>query len=640
MPKHRYRVGSTYVYPYWYFFGSIGAFDRLEVNGRITQVLNVPGFDKDYGSGYGDFKDKTVDVKLQLLKEGKYSPAVAVAVSDPHGTRLYASQSIVASKQFFPFDFTLGIGNGRLGEKQLDEGGEGFDMELFTNPKRWWREAQPFGGVQFTPVDWMTLMAEYSPVRYERQNRDPAQPRYFRDPVRSKINAGVRLKPFRWAEITAGWQRGEEFSTSASFSFDIGRPILPIHDPPYREPEPHRTHPLGDRIAAALAASGFSDIGVDGDDFSLRIDAGNDRYFFTPTAVKAVVETVAPMVPPRYEYVRIRIKENGIPVVEFVATAAAMEGVRNGTIAWDRFFQVSSFRTEYIGDPIPRTSGRRLFDWMFRPALELYLNDPSHFVSYRLGAALNLALFPWKGGTAVLGLDGYPLNTVSTSVEPLSIPVRSDVARYKEQNLALGRLMFDQVVRTDNRIYGRASAGLLEIQYAGFDAEAAVPLFRGRLIASAGGSLVRKRSPDELFRMDDDTWYETAFLGARLNIPEADIWFDVKGGRFLAGDRGARFQVSKFIRGVTLTAWYTVTDTSIFSDPYNDGYHDKGISVTIPIRLFLGRDSRTAYRFSLSPWTRDAGQDIDHYNPLPDFIGRNTDILLDKDRRDLYKEIR
>jgi hypothetical protein len=66
----------------------------------------------------------------------------------------------------------------------------------------------------------------------------------------------------------------------------------------------------------------------------------------------------------------------------------------------------------------------------------------------------------------------------------------------------------------------------------------------------------------------------------------------------------------------------------------------RGSPPRYPIRLFLGRDSRTAYRVSLSPWQRDAGQDINHYTTLPDHIGRNTDILLDKDTRDLYKGIR
>jgi hypothetical protein len=632
LPENRYRIGYTQVHPYRYYRGTVGLFDRLEVNGVFNEVIGV----KSENTGE-NLRDKEFDVKFQFVKEGKYLPAIAVAINDPHGTRVYASQSIVASKQIFPFDFTIGMGNGRFGKKPLPEQGEGFKVELFTDPKEWWRDAQVFGGIQFAPADWITLAVEYSPIRYDLQTRDFAQPVYFQEPVRSKINAGVRLKPYRWAEIDLSWQRGEEFGVGATLSFDIGRQILPIQNPPYREPDALRQDPLAGRITAALLAIGFNDIGVEGDDFSLRIDAENNRYFFTPNAVEALAGAIAPMIPGRYEYVRVRIKENGIPVVEFITTVAALEGLRDGRFPPGRFFGLSSFRTDSVGAPIRSTSGRRWYDLQIGPAFEGFLNDPSSYFSFRLGAYAHLSLFPWRGGTLVLGAETYPFNTVDTTVAPLSIPVRSDSALYKDEDAALSQLLFEQIVKSDSNLYGRAAAGLLETMYAGFDAGAAVPLFQGRLIADVSGSLVRKRSPDEPFGLSGDTWYKTAFVGGRLNIPEADVWFDVKAGRFLAGDWGARFSMSKFIRGVTLTAWYTVTDTDIFTDPYNRGYNDKGISATIPIRLFLGRDSRTAYRISLSPWTRDAGQDISHFHTLPDFIGRNTELLLDKDVRDLYK---
>ncbi|MBP2676602.1 MAG: wbfB protein [Deltaproteobacteria bacterium] len=640
MKENRYRLGVTQVEPYRFYYGTVGLFERIEVNGRVTQVLDVPGFPDIPGSSYGDFKDRAVEAKFQLVKEGKYFPALSVVISDPSGTRVYASQSVVASKQVFPFDFSLGMGNGRYGTKPLPTQEQGIQVELITDPSSWWRDAQVFGGVQFAPVDWLALVAEYSPIRYDRQTQDPAQPKYFPKPVPSKINAGLRLKPTRWSEIDVSWQRGEELGVSASLSFDIGKPILPIHYPPYREPEATRTHPLAARISTALRATGFRDIGVEGDDFTLRVDAENDRYFFTPTAVGALLDAIAPIIPPGYDSLRVRLKENGIPVAEFTTRIPYLEEMRDGRIPKGRFYDLSAFRTEGIGDPIPETTGRRWFDYGIAPSFEMFLNDPSRYFSYRLGISAFLHAFPWKGGMAVLGAEAYPLNTVTTTNAPLSIPVRSDIALYKDESVSLGRLLFQQIVKAERPIYARAAAGLLEVEYAGLDGEVALPLYGGRLIADASGSLVRKRDPDNPFAFANDTWYWTTFLTTRLNVPEADCWFDVKGGRFLAGDWGARFTLSKFIRGVTLSAWYTVTDTSVFSDPYNSGYRDKGFSVSIPIRLFLGRDSRTTYQFSMSPWTRDVGQDVDHYRTLLDFIGRNTDILLDKDVDTLYKGAR
>ena len=38
--------------------------------------------------------------------------------------------------------------------------------------------------------------------------------------------------------------------------------------------------------------------------------------------------------------------------------------------------------------------------------------------------------------------------------------------------------MFDQIHKMNHGIYGRISAGLLEVQYAGLDGEVAVPLFK------------------------------------------------------------------------------------------------------------------------------------------------------------------
>ena len=83
MPENRYRLGAAQVHPYRYYFGTVGLFDRLEVNGRINEAIGIP---TKTGSSS---KDKTVDAKFLLLREGKYLPAIAVAVSDPHGTRVY-----------------------------------------------------------------------------------------------------------------------------------------------------------------------------------------------------------------------------------------------------------------------------------------------------------------------------------------------------------------------------------------------------------------------------------------------------------------------------------------------------------------------------------------------------------------------
>ena len=635
MKENRYRVGASQVHPYRTYFGTIGLFERLEVNGRITEVLGIPGLNN--APAYGNFKDKAIDIKLQFLREGKYTPALAMAILDPHGTRVYASQVLVASKQIYPFDFSVGLGNGRLGRKPLPEQGEGFGIELFTRPKGWWKDAQVFGGIQFAPSEKFALLAEYSPIRYDKQTSDPAQAKYFNDPVPSRFNFGLRWKPTRWSEIDASYQRGNQIGVGASVAFDMGKPFIPIYDPPYREQPSLRGNPVTDRITLGLRESGFSDIGVEADGITLRVEAQNDRYYFNARAVEVILNILAERMPENVDYVRILVKENGIPMVEFVTTANGLSGFYAGEIRRDRFLEFSTFKTEEGNTRIKDTTHRRWFDYGLKPSLETFLNDPSGFFKYRLGLSGWLTAQPWKGGSAILGVEGYPVNTVSTANAPLSIPVRSDIADYKKEEIALGRLMFEQILKTQDPLYGRFSAGLLEVEYAGLDGEVAMPMFRGRILAGVSGSAVRKRDPGDPFKLKGDERFHTAFVNTRLNLPEHDVIVDVKAGRFLAGDKGAKVTLSKFVNGVVLSAWYSFTGTSIFSDPYNRGYHEKGISVDIPIRLFTGHDSKTVYRYALSSWTRDVAQDVDHYRTLFDVIGRNVGVCLDKDKENLYK---
>ncbi len=73
-------------------------------------------------------------------------------------------------------------------------------------------------------------MAEYSPIKFEKQISDPAQKKYFVDPVPSKFNFGFRWKPLKWAEIDVTYQRGEQFGLNLSTLFEIGQPLIPIYD--------------------------------------------------------------------------------------------------------------------------------------------------------------------------------------------------------------------------------------------------------------------------------------------------------------------------------------------------------------------------------------------------------------------------
>ena len=631
----RYRLGVSQIDPYRYYQFVVSPLKGLEIDGRVTENLDVDLSSKPGWSGYGHNKDKAIDLKYQIHPEGKWTPAFAIGIMDPHGTRIYPSQYLVASKQIYPFDFTIGFGNGRFGKRPLPSQGEGIKVEMFTDNASWRNDGQFFGGVQMALTDEIMLMAEYNPIRYHETGDPSASSGTFPGPVPSKFNFGLRWRPWKWLETDLSWQRGEQIGVNLSFAFDLGRPMIPIYALPYKERLEYRLHPLEERIARGLEESGFNDIIVrkSGDD--LLVEAQNTRYYYTPRALSVMLKVVETLSPPEVREIRLILTDNGIPVLSFTTKRQDASLFFTEKLTAKQFLSLSDgMDTGMVEGLHGKRLSRQRWDYGIRPSFHTFLNDPSGFFKYRLGVQGSVSLFPWRGGVFVTGLEVYPLNTISSVNKPSAQPVRTDKVPYQQKDVVLGILMMEQFEKFPKQIYGRVSAGLLEAQYAGIDVEVAKPLLGGRLMLGLSGSVVKKRDPDGIFSFKENDYksrYEAAFVNTRLNLPEVEGAIDLKIGQFLAGDRGAKLTLSKYFNGVVLSAWYSQTNTDIFTDSYNRGYHDKGISVTIPLRIFTGKDSKTSYVFGISPWTRDVAQDIEHFHNLFDYIGRNTDIFLKKD---------
>jgi len=631
----KYRVGVSQINPYRYYYMAISPIKGLEIDGRVTEALDVPANpDSPTWKDYGNNKDKSIDLKYQFIAEGKYWPAMTLGIMDPHGTRKYGGQYIALSKQIYPFDLTIGMGNGRFGKQPLAASDREFNVEMFTSPRQWLSDAQLFGGIEFSPTPEFTLMIEYNPIKYEVQVGDMVQKKYFTEAVPSKINFGARYKPWDWAEIAVSYQRGNQVGVNLSFDFNLEKPLQPIFDLPYKEKKEEAANPLAERISKGLYASGFSDIGVKRVDNEIWVQATNEKYLFSARALGVMLKVLDQILPRDIEKVNIYLTDRGIPVIAFTTARDDLALFEEETLKIGDYWPLAELNTNVYELPEMSPKHKQYFFWGVKPEIHSLLNDPSGFFKVRAGASAWASVQPWKGASFITGVEAYPLNNVSTTNEPLSIPVRSDCVAYQKKDMMLSSVMFEQIGKTKYEIYGKIAAGLLEYQYGGVDTEIAKPLFDGRVFTGVSGSVVKKRdtaNPLKFNNNDLNDNYTAAFLNTRLNLPEVEMALDVKAGRFLAGDKGARVTLSKYFNGVTLSAWYSFTDTSVFSDSYNNGYHDKGVAISIPLRMFIGKDTRTVYDYSLSPWTRDVAQDISHRTSLFDFIGRNTKRYLDKD---------
>ena len=103
----------------------------------------------------------------------------------------------------------------------------------------------------------------------------------------------------------------------------------------------------------------------------------------------------------------------------------------------------------------------------------------------------------------------------------------------------------------------------------------------------------------------------TALGALHYRLPGWGLTATARAGRFLAKDKGVRFELKRRFRsGITFGAWYTLTDGDDDTPPGSPGdpYFDKGIFASIPLASMLTKDTQARSEFSIRPWTRDVGQ--------------------------------
>jgi hypothetical protein len=259
-----------------------------------------------------------------------------------------------------------------------------------------------------------------------------------------------------------------------------------------------------------------------------------------------------------------------------------------------------------------------LADYGVKPTIETFFNDPSGALKTRWSLDPYVTLKAWKGNALVARLS-YPVesNIASGNVPPEDA-VRSDAWKYSGSSTNLEQLMADQVIRLTNRTYCRLSAGYLERMYAGAGGELLAFPGSGRFAFGLSADYVRKREPESFFELQE---FESHTLLGNIYYyysPLRSI-LQTQAGRFLAGDKGLRFVFSRqYDTGAQVGFWYSLTDTSEFTG-FNEDYHDKGIYIQIPVEMFTDRPTRKMLDYQMSPWTRDVGATVHHWQSLFSF---------------------
>jgi len=647
LPDGHIRLGYAEADPYrWLVNSAFGVFPGLEISGRYTELKGVPS---SLGGDFGDYKDKALDIKYQLFPESKRFPAVAIRLHDFHGTGLFAAEYLVLSRQMFPFDFTLGIGSKRLkGDLSIQEN-PFFFKEIKTGkfiPDGFGAGGWGlFGGIEWAVNDRLHLMVEFNPVKYED---DPgAAGRALPEGAGSPINFGMRVKALPGLIFGLSYQRGDTLGLMCHLQTELGKPLQPKRpDPPLWMSVNRRSfadrdlRDMVEQIRGHIIDAGFKKtaVYVEGNDLVAEIE--NGKYLSNAKAVGRVLRILTFYAPVDTGVVRVVLTGRGMKFLQVSVRPDHMEAYLADQISQDVFSGL--LKVEYphenpSGDGIlVKAEGGESVDYRFgvKPSFETYLNDPSGVFKSRFGIKPYVSANFWKGFKADIRYDIPFYSDIESALDVPEDVVLADVHRYKGDTPRFERVRFDQKVRLWRNVYAGVGAGYLDTMYAGIGGEMLAFVGEGNLALGIEGEWVRKREVGSEFALMDVERY--AVLGNIYYFWDpADISLNAKYGRFLGGDIGWRFSASReYSTGIIMGAWLSFTDTDVFKESYNRDYRDKGVFISIPIRMFTDYETSGTWSYALSPWTRDVAQTVDYGQSVWDMAvglmkGRFFDALGD-----------
>lgn len=605
------RIGYADIDPYRQLVLNLGVLPRVEFNLRYTEIDDMPS---GLGSDFGDYKDKAFDVKLQLVKESRRFPAVAVGLQDFHGTRLFRAQYLTISRQIYPLDFTLGFGRERLkGPAELP-----FQDEIGV-----------FGGIEWAINDRISAALEYSPVEYEK---DPLIVRTTNEGAASPWNIGLRFNVTSGFSLGLSYQRGDTIGLMGQLTFSMGKPILPkrpdppswnflIHDPQWR---PSDQQVVQDALQEINDTHNFSNVSVMKFDRTIICSVQNDRYLSNTRAVGRVMRILLRYAGPDTEKITVNLSRRSIDVLSVSVAPHHLRDYLTGNLSKSLFQELLHVTA---AGPAPMQQTRKaeaseatawLADYGVKPTIETFFNDPSGALKARWSLDPYMTLQAWKGNAWVARLS-YPVESDITSENvPPEDAVRSDAWKYAGSSTNLEQLMVDQVIKLTTRTYGRLSAGYLERMYAGAGGEWLTFPGDGRFAFGLSADYVKKREPESFFELQEFDSH-TLLGNIYYYYSPLNITLQTQAGRFLAGDRGLRFVFSRqYDTGAQVGFWYSLTDTSEFTG-FNKDYHDKGIYIQMPVEMFTDRPTRKMLDYRMSPWNRDVGATVHHWQSLFSF---------------------
>tara|TARA_B100001287_G_scaffold62031_1_gene50138 strand:+ start:44919 stop:47069 length:2151 start_codon:yes stop_codon:yes gene_type:complete len=628
-----YLRGSLIAYP----------FEWMEASFQYTDINNALYSSVESFSGTQSLKDKGFDIKLRLLKETKFLPQVALGIRDIGGTSLFASEFLVASKSIKNIDFTLGMGWGILSDDTFSNplgninerfykrqnrdlestaGGGALNANTFFTGKY-----GIFGGVElFLPKSNGTrLKIEFDTTDYENEGRQPVQ-------QESKINFGI-VKPLsKNFFVKLAYVKGNTLNFGFSYKIHAGKQenatkkIDDLYVPVENSKIVRRVTSKSDLLLYRAALKNLNDRDfvmklANIDEGELHVAYQQNKFSNYSLAAVRVLRTLDEISPEQIERFRIT-NLNG--ELGLNSISVSRENFKNSLqrntpelLLKDTLIEGYTLnKKQFKYQPVAQYPA---FHYSVEPDLQSQIGGPDGFWFAALRLALDSELMINKDlsltgrfSYGVIG-DFDEIKLASDSIIP---HVRTDIVDYLQEgdNFSIDRLQLNSFSNPYKNIYTKFTAGIFERMFGGYGAEFLYRPFDKNY--GIGLEAFRVRQRDFKQNMDfRDYETSTGHITYYYREPSTGVLLRLKGGKYLAGDSGYTFDISRrFETGMSVGIFFSRTDIS--KEEFGEGSFDKGFYFMIPIDFFTTSYVKRTFQWGIRPVTRDGAALLTHGLPL------------------------
>lgn len=645
-----FSIGATINSDYRHYHTALQLMPWLETTLRYTQTPNILYSADPNFSGETVYADKSIDLKFRLTKESFWLPETALGFRDIAGTGLFGSEFIAASKRAGPFDFTLGLGWGYIGNRGNFRGnklespdcgrdrtykGKGGSLDHV----RWFSGcASFFGGIEYqTPLENLHIKVEYDSNDYKSDFIARTTKQTIS--ITSPFNFGLVYQFDDWGDLHASFERGNTWVVGFNIktNFNQLKQLWQSSPPSIHQnvTQKKRADIDWDRVKIAIESeAGYRNTHVYADNQTITVLGSaskfRDRTLAHEKTARILLKTGSDA--KKYQLIEQNLD---LSIIQTNIDSASYRQVANQeyidariTDATTRINPIASHT--YLDDL--QTTKNSPWEFDITPTLEQSFGGSENFYMFNMGITAGASYRLQKnlvlGGSLYVNFfDNYDKFLYNIPPDGTDLKrVRTLIRQYiSNAPLRLNNLQLTAFDKFGDNLYTQAYAGYLETMFAGVGGEALYRTLNSHWAFGLTLNYVAQRDPykqwavfteENQYDSQESAAYrvQTGALTGHLTTYYRPQWsgFDsllIKAsvGRYLAQDNGVTLDISKqFDSGIVAGVYFSKTDLS--AEEFGEGSFNKGIYLSIPYDVFTINPSLNRAKISWTPLSRDGGQ--------------------------------